>query len=438
MSLLFRRAPRLSSLAAIVLGIALTGCYTKLGTVASSESSPEQTVTDASAITEAPTSSDGADRTQSASTDARDDVDDFFQDFDHYALKHLDASDLALVRQATRLLKERADTEISQSAYRDRLNNFRTEHPDFYGNFFGDPFYATYDLRYTRLAELRQRINTFINPQNSIRNTASFYCNPLTYDPAFNGRCRGFTFAASDFFLLPSGPGFGQQDLPSAQGHDRILTTRRDIGLYPRSVDPGPRQPDTSRTPDTPRPTPGHFEGERASANAQVTKTLSSARAAQDRSSDRSVSQIDVPDDVHHSMREVASSLEQKETILRIRREIDRRRERGRLSVRERARVAQRIAEANGRDELTRSISQIQGTRAGLVDRRRPERRNRSGLERRTRRPTDNRARASRTSRAAQRRSTDSESSSSSRQRSRSSENSSGDRQSRGKGDSGS
>ncbi|MCS4193819.1 hypothetical protein GGP50_002042 [Salinibacter ruber] len=284
MSLLFRRAPRLSSLAAIVLGIALTGCYTKLGTVASSESSPEQTVTDASAITEAPTSSDGADHTQSASTDARDDVDDFFQDFDHYALKHLDASDRALVRQATRLLKERADTEISQSAYRDRLNNFRTEHPDFYGNFFGDPFYATYDLRYTRLAELRQRINTFINPQNSIRNTASFYCNPLTYDPAFNGRCRGFTFAASDFFLLPSGPGFGQQDLPSAQGHDRILTTRRDIGLYPRSVDPGPRQPDTSRTPDTPRPTPGHSGAERASANAQVTKTLSSAPVARARS----------------------------------------------------------------------------------------------------------------------------------------------------------
>lgn len=435
MSLLFRRAPRLSSLAAIAFGIALTGCYTKLGTVASSESSPEQTVTDASAITEAPTSSDGADHAQSASTAARDDVDDFFQDFDHYALKHLDASDRALLRQATRLLKERADTEISQSAYRDRLNNFRTDHPGFYGNFFGDPFYATYDLRYTRLAELRQRINAFVNPQNSIRNTASFYCNPLTYDPAFNGRCRGFAFAASDFFLLPSGLGFGQRDLPSAQGHDRILTTRRDIGLRPRSVDPGPRQPDTSRTPDTPRPTPGQSGAERASADAQVTKTLSSAPVARARSSDRSAPQIDVPDDVHESMREVASSLEQKETILRIRREIDRRRERGRLSFRERARVARRIAEANGRDELTRSISRIQDMRADQANHRRPERRNRSGLERRTRRPTDNRARASRTSRAIRSRSTDSESSSSSRRGSRSSEN---DRQSRGKGDSGS
>jgi len=438
MSLLFQRAPRLSSLAAIVLGIVLTGCYTKLGTVASSESSPEQTVTDASAITEAPTSSDGADRTQSASTDAQDDVDDFFQDLDHYALKYLDASDRILVRQATRLLKERADTEISQSAYRDRLNNFRTEHPDFYGNFFGDPFYATYDLRYTRLAELRQRINTFINPQNSIRNTAGFYCNPLTYDPAFNGRCRGFTFAASDFFLLPSGPGFGQQDLPSAQGHDRILTTRRDIGLRPRSVDPGPRQSDTSRTPDTPRPTPDHPEAERASANAQVTKTFSSARAARARSSDRSAPQIDVPDDVHDSMREVASSLEQKETILRIRREIGRRSERGRLSVRERARVARRIAEANGRDELTRSISRIQDMRADQADHRLPERRDRNELRRRIRRTADDRAEESGSSRSAQRRSTDPASSSSSRERSRSSENSSGDRQSRGEEDSGS
>ena len=438
MSLLFWRAPRLSSLAAIVLGIVLTGCYTKLGTVASSESSPEQTVTDASAITEAPTSSDGADRTRSASADTRDDVDDFFQDLDHYALKYLDSSDRILVRQATRLLKERADTEISQSAYRDRLNNFRTEHPDFYGNFFGDPFYATYDLRYTRLAELRQRINTFINPQNSIRNTAGFYCNPLTYDPAFNGRCRGFTFAASDFFLLPSGPGFGRQDLPSAQGHDRILTTRRDIGLRPRSVDPGPRQSDTSRTPDTPRPTPGHSGAERASANAQVTKTLSSAPVARARSSDRSAPQIDVPDDVHDSMREVASSLEQKETILRIRREIGRQSKRGRLSVRERARVARRIAEANGRDELTRSISRIQDMRADQADHRLPERRDRNELRRRIRRTADDRAEESGSSRSAQRRSTDPASSSSSRERSRSSENSSGDRQSREEEDSGS
>ena len=431
MSLLFRRAPRLSSLAAIVLGIVLTGCYTKLGTVASSESSPEQTVTDASALTEAPTPSDGADRTQSASTDARDDVNDFFQDFDHYALKHLDASDRTLVRQATRLLKERADTEISQSAYRDRLNNFRTEHPDFYGNFFGDPFYATYDLRYTRLAELRQRINTFINPQNSIRNTASFYCNPLTYDPAFNGRCRGFTFAASDFFLLPSGPGFGQQDLPSAQGHDRILTTQKDIAIRPRSVDPAPRAPDTSRisvggssSPNRPAPEPSTSD---AAETVALDAPPPSAPETPTQTPSRLVSEIEVPDVVRTRMQETASSLERTETLLRIRQEIRRRSERGQFSHRERARVAQRIAEDSGMDELTRSISRVRRTLADHVDRRSSERLDLNDIERRTQRRAANRSTESSTSESVQRRTENSTSSESDRNRSRSSENSSDD-----------
>lgn len=411
---LFRRAPRLSSLAAIVVGTVLTGCYTKLGTVAPSNSSPEHAVTDAPAVSEAHLSSDGTDPAQSAGTDARNDVDDFFQDFDHYALKYLDSSDRTLMKQATRLLKERADTEISRAAYRDRLNDFRTEHPDFYGNFFGDPFYATYDLQYTRLAELRQRIDTFINPQNGARRTASFYCNPFTYDPAFNGRCRGFTFAVSDFFLLPSGPEFDQD-------HDRILATRRNIGARSRSVNPAPRDinsaphdPDTSQTPDTPPQTPDRPGSE---------------RAEQARSSDRLALQIEVPDDIDNSMQEVASSLEQRETILRIRQEIDRRRsEKGRLSIRERTRVARRVAEASGRDELTHSISRIQDMRAGQAHRRFPERRERNKPERRTRPQTEDRAGDSRSSRSTQRRSEDSASSSSSRRGSRSSEDSSGDR----------
>jgi len=347
-------------------------------------------------------------------------------------------SDPQLISLATALQKARADTDISLRTYRKGVRVFQRTHPGFYGNFFGDPLYATYDVRYQRLAQARQRAEPDINPQNSFRENEWFFCTPFGYDPAFNGQCRGLEFAVADFFFLPSGPGFGPQDLPSAQDHDWMLTTRRDLGARPRSVEPAPREPDTSRTPNTSGPTPDRSGVERASSGAQGTQTLSSALAPRIHSADRSASQIDVPDDVHHSMREVASSLEQKETILRIRREIDRRREQGRLSVRERARVARRIAEANGRDELTRSISQIQGTRAGPVDRRRPERRARNELERRTRGPTEDRAKASRTSRAAQRRSTDSESSTSSRQRSRSSENSSGDRQSREKEDSGS
>jgi hypothetical protein len=426
MSSLFQRAPRLSSLAVIVLGIILTGCYTKLGTVASSESSPEQPVTDASAIAEAPTSSDGTDRTQSASTSARDDVDDFFQDFDHYALKYLDASDRALVREATRLLKERADAEISLSAYRDRLNNFRTEHPDFYGNFFGDPFYATYDLRYTRLAELRQRINIFINPQNSIRNTVSFYCNPLTYDPAFNGQCRGFTFAASDFFLLPSGPGFGQQDLPSARGHDWMLTARRDIGTRPRSVDLASRVPDTSRISGGGAPTPDRPTPDPSTSGAAKTAALdASPPETPTQTPSRLVSEIEVPDAVHTRMQETASSLERTETLLRIRQEIRRRSERGQLSYRERARVAQQIAEDRGVDELTRSISRVRRTLTDHADRGSAERLDRTEIERRTRRRTDNRSAEPNTSESVQRRTETPESSESDRNRSRSSENSS-------------
>jgi hypothetical protein len=386
-------------------------------------------VADASAIAEAPTSSDGTDRTQSASTSARDDVDDFFQDFDHYALKYLDSSDRALVRQATRLLKERADAEISLSAYRDRLNNFRTEHPDFYGNFFGDPFYATYDLRYTRLAELRQRINIFINPQNSIQNTVSFYCNPLTYDPAFNGQCRGFSFAASDFFLLPSGPGFGQRDLPSARGHDWILTARRDIGIRPRSVDPASRVPDTSRipgggapTPDRPTPDPSTSDAAEAVA---IDAPPSSAPETPTQTPSRLVSEIEVPDAVRTRMQETASSLERTETLLRIRQEIRRRSERGELSLLERARVAQQIAEDSGVDELTRSISQVRRTLDDHADRGSAKRLDLNDIERRTRWRTANRSTEPNTSESVQRRTENSTSSESDRNRSRSSENSS-------------
>ena len=229
MSFFFRGLSRDNALplfAPLVLALALTGCYTKLGTVASSESTLEQTTTDAPAVSEETPPSDAADRTQSSSTDTQDAVDDFFQDVDHYTLEYLDASDRALVKQATRLLKERSDSEISRSTYRERLNNFRLDHPGFYGNFFGDPLYATYDLRYTRLAELRQRIDTFINPQNSVRSTASFYCSPYSYDPNFGGLCSGLQYTSADFFFLPSGSFDPAQALPSRPNASFAVASR--------------------------------------------------------------------------------------------------------------------------------------------------------------------------------------------------------------------
>lgn len=145
-----------------------------------------------------------------------------------------------------------------------------------------------------------------------------------------------------------------------------------------------------------------------------------------------------MPDDVRASMRETASSLEQKEAILRIRREIERRSERGQLSIRERARVAQRIAEENGMDELTRSISRIQGMRADRMNRRVPERLDRSEIKRQIRRERTDRSPDSRSPKSVQRRSVDPASSESPRHRSRSSETPADNRQSRDEEPSGS
>ena len=66
------------------------------------------------------------------------------------------STDQQRVRLATKLLKARADTEISHDAYRKGVLYFQNHHPGFYGNFFGDPFYATYDVDYQRLVRERQ------------------------------------------------------------------------------------------------------------------------------------------------------------------------------------------------------------------------------------------------------------------------------------------
>jgi len=202
---LLRHVSRMRSLpllALFVLTMGLTGCYTKLGTVASTSSSSSGAARTVP-VTEAAPSSGTTDRTPSASADASDAADAAFRDVDHYALDLLSPSDRMLVKRATRLLEARAEGDISHAAYQDRVRSFQLEHPGFYGNFFGDPLYATYDLRYTRLAELRRRISVLVNPWNSIWNASGVYCAPFSYDPNFGGVCRGVAFAQSDFFLSP-------------------------------------------------------------------------------------------------------------------------------------------------------------------------------------------------------------------------------------------
>lgn len=109
---------------------------------------------------------------------------------------------------ATAWIRARAQTEMSHNTYREGVRYFREQAPGFYGNFFGDPFYATYDVQYLTLAWERQFAEPDIEPASSPRNSTWFFCGPLSYDPAFGGVCQGIQFAASDFFFLPSGPAF--------------------------------------------------------------------------------------------------------------------------------------------------------------------------------------------------------------------------------------
>ncbi len=112
-------------------------------------------------------------------------------------------SDSQLVTLATALLDAREETEISHSTFRKGVWRFRQLRPDFYGNFFGDPFLATYDIDYMRMDRLRDLAVREVDPFGGL--AGLFACDPLSYDPAFR-ICRGFKFAASDFFFLPSGP----------------------------------------------------------------------------------------------------------------------------------------------------------------------------------------------------------------------------------------
>jgi hypothetical protein len=343
--------------------------------------------------------------------------------------------DSQLVDLATALMEARADTKISYEEYRSGVRLFQEHHPGFYGNFLGDPFYATYDVRYQTLAWERQMAEPDINPVNSFRTSDWFFCHPLGYDPAFNGQCRGFTFAVSDFFFLPAGPAFGRKNLASIRDRTQLFATRGDGTVRSRAVSPAPHMPDTSRglvgdTPTPERPPPERPPSEAVETTA-ANASPSSARAPRTGLFDHPAPRIDVPDDVHMSMQETASSFKRTETILRIQQAIERRHERGPLSVRERVRAAQQIAADQGMDELTRTMSQAQRTLADPADRRAPvQQLDRNEIEREARR-TVNRSselgtRESTQPRSSvQRRSGEPASSRSRRSRSRSSENSS-------------
>lgn len=253
-------------------------------------------------------------------------------------------SDSNLVDLATALLDARADTKISHSTYKKGVRYFQENHPTFYGNFFGEPFYASYDVQYIQLVHARQRAELSINPQNSYWDETSFYCHPLSYDPAFGGVCSGITYAASDFFFLPS-PFTAQEAITRA-------APLPPISNMPLHSPNGSR--DASSTPEDTTRQPA--VDERVSDRSDTPTEKSTSPTA--------VSVPPVPKTVYSSMQETATSLKRTETILRIQREIERRSERRQISYRERMKVARQIAGENGMNDLAQSISRGQSIRA--------------------------------------------------------------------------
>jgi hypothetical protein len=246
-------------------------------------------------------------------------------------------SDSHLVALATALQKARADTEISFGEYREGVQIFQQNHPGFYGNFFGDPFYATYDVRYSRLTWKRQFAEPDINPQNSFRNNDWFFCSPFAYDPAFNGQCRGFTFLASDFFFLPSGPAFGPQELASRRERVREHLPQRDTESRIRRADSAPPEPDTSRTPIADAPMPDRPEpGRSVPAEIETTGPVESESGVDLVSAPNEIS---VPDKITAPERAAEATPDRAPALSRIRELVRRQQNGAQLSAKERREV---------------------------------------------------------------------------------------------------
>ena len=169
----------------VVLGLlafGLTGCYTQLKVAGSESTAPR------------------AEASVGESQDVREGAIDPDNPVRSLRRAHPE-SRAELVSLAKRLQEARADTEISYSEYREGVHFFRTNYPSFYGNYFGDPFYATYDIQYHTTARDAWRAGLDVNPHRGFRDGTAFLCAPHGYDPAFG--CRSWAYAPSDFFFLP-------------------------------------------------------------------------------------------------------------------------------------------------------------------------------------------------------------------------------------------
>ncbi|MFB6230420.1 MAG: hypothetical protein ABEL04_04615 [Salinibacter sp.] len=245
--------------------------------------------------------------------------------------------DSQLVDLATALMEARADTEISQSTYKEGVRYFRTFHPQFYGNFFGHPYYATYDSEYVYMSRLRSLAGTEIDPRSGV--SGLFSCHPRWYDPAFGGRCE-YQFAAFQFLFLPGGSVPLLASAPSIRDSKPIYLgdnckAKLSPAAYDRRCNLVYEWPDrdnqgrVSRTSGT--------STENSSGSSEITAPVEPIQTPDQR--------IDLPDDLITSMRKTASSLRHAEEILRFRKLVKQKHAAPDLSDRERARMASRLAE---------------------------------------------------------------------------------------------
>lgn len=252
------------------------------------------------------------------------------------------SSDSQLVDLATALLEARADTKISFQKYQKGVRYFQLNHPQFYGAFFGDPFYASYDIRYEELVQKRLLANLDVNPQNSYWSRTWFLCRPHNYDPAFGGRCWGFSYASSDFFLFPAALQF-----PIAQTRRSVVPgltfalydhredcERRRVSSDPhRPNEDHPEIPDTSRAPVIGETHPAPFPEEPPSTPGE------------DERPDHLADRLQLPDDLETSMQETTAALERAEKIRRIRKLMKRKYGDGDLTAREKFEFASELAD---------------------------------------------------------------------------------------------
>ena len=298
------------------------------------------------------------------------------------------------VHVATQLLKARANTKIGYSTYRDGVQYFKEHHPQFYGNFFGDPFYATFDVNYLQMARHRSLASIEAAPLTGL--PGLFACNPVSYDPAFGGDCEGLQDVSSAFFILPFGISPDRISPYLRQRAKRHCSQTIAMGLCMHTVDfAGLLESDTfngSRQShahhDTgdqeqrgtvgdplPRDIPPSMEN-RPSENAENTKRISSTNASSSSPSvgggerakvperiehtSPSVRRIEVPATVDASLQHKASSLKRTEAKLRLQQQI-RQKYGGRknLSPRERARLTSRLGET----------TYLEGERSGVPGR---------------------------------------------------------------------